>query len=64
MDFMLLTKGKHLQIYNIGTTQSITVKIWFKNFKNYEKKIIIKTSALKVALRLESQICENKKIRI
>ena len=44
----LLTKGKHLQIYNIGTTQSITIKdLVLKISKIMKKKIIIKTSALK-----------------
>ena len=44
----LLTKGKHLQIYNIGTTQSIKIKdLVLKISKIMKKKIIIKSSALK-----------------
>lgn len=44
----LMTKGKHLQIYNIGTTQSIKIKdLVLKISKIMKKKIIIKTSALK-----------------
>ena len=44
----LMTKGKHLQIYNIGTTQSIKIKdLVLKISKIMKKKIIIKTSSLK-----------------
>ena len=44
----LITRGKHLQIYNIGTTQSIKIKdLVLKISKIMKKKIIIKTSSLK-----------------
>ena len=44
----LLKKGKHLQIYNIGTSQSTTIKkLVLKISKIMKKKIIIKSSALK-----------------
>jgi len=44
----LLTRGKHLQIYNIGTTQSITIKdLVLKISKIMKKRIKIKTSDLK-----------------
>lgn len=44
----LMTKGKHLQIYNIGTNQSIKIKdLVLKISKIMKKRIIIKTSVLK-----------------
>jgi nucleoside-diphosphate-sugar epimerase len=44
----LMTRGKHLQIYNIGTNQSIKIKdLVLKISKIMKKKIIIKTSSLK-----------------
>ena len=42
-----MTKGKHLQIYNIGTNQSIKIKdLVLKISKIMKKRIIIKTSVL------------------
>lgn len=44
----ILKKGKHLQIYNIGTTKSITIKnLALKISKILKKKIIIKSAPLK-----------------
>ncbi len=45
---LLLKKGKHLQIYNIGTTDKITIKrLVLKISKILKKKIIIKRSPLR-----------------
>ena len=44
----ILTKGKHLQIYNIGTSKSIKIKeLVHKISKTMKKKIVIKTTPLR-----------------
>jgi len=45
---LILNKGKHLNIYNIGTTEKIKIKnLAYKMSKIFEKKIIIKKMPLK-----------------
>jgi nucleoside-diphosphate-sugar epimerase len=45
---LIMKKGKHLQIYNIGTTDKITIKrLVLKISKILKKKIIIKKSPLR-----------------
>jgi len=44
----LLTKGKHLQIYNIGTSKSMKIKeLVHRISKTMKKKIVIKTTPLR-----------------
>ena len=44
----LLSKGKHLQIYNIGTSKSMKIKeLVYKISKIMKKKIVIKTTPLR-----------------
>ena len=44
---LILTKGKHLNIYNIGTSEKIKIKdLAFKLAKIYKKKILLKRTAL------------------
>ena len=44
---LILRKGKHLNIYNIGTSEKIKIKdLAFKLAKIYKKKILLKRTAL------------------
>ena len=44
---LILTKGKHLNIYNIGTSEKIKIKdLAFKLAKIYKKKVLLKKTAL------------------
>ena len=44
---LILSKGKHLNIYNIGTTEKIKIKdLAYKLSKIFNKKIILKKSSL------------------
>ena len=45
--YQILKKGKHLEIYNIGTKEKVTIKkLALKLSKIFKKKIIIKKSSL------------------
>ena len=45
---LILNKGKHLNIYNIGTSEKIKIKyLAYKLSKILKKKIVLKTSALR-----------------
>ncbi len=45
---LILNKGKHLNIYNIGTSEKIQIKnLAYKISKIFKKKIILKKTALK-----------------
>ena len=51
---LILTKGKHLNIYNIGTNEKIRIRnLAFKMSKIYKKKIILhKTSLTKGSTKI------------
>ena len=53
----ILKKGKHLQIYNIGTNEKIKIKACRKIIKDFQKKLLLKKQVyLKEALKKDYQI--------